>query len=104
MADWGNERVQVLDPEGKFVIKLRGEATLSKWAENFLKANDEEERARATANLEPEIEFFDDDPHEESSHIEKYFWAPCSVKLDEAGALYVTESNRHRVQVYKRGA
>ena len=103
IADWGNQRVQVLDPEGRFVIKLRGEATLSIWAENFLSANAEEGKARAGANLEPDIEFFNDDPHEESSHIEKYFWAPISVRLDDAGRLYVTDSNRHRIQVYERG-
>ena len=52
VADWGNERVQVLDPEGGFVIKLRGESTLSIWAANFLSVNVEEGKARATANLE----------------------------------------------------
>ena len=52
--------------------------------------------------MEPDIEFFNDDPHEESSHIEKYFWAPTSVKLDAEGRMYVTESNRHRVQIYSR--
>ena len=103
VADWGNERVQVLDPEGSFVMELRGEATNSKWAEEFLSINVEEAEARAKSDLEPEMEFFIDDPHEESSHIEKYFWAPISVKLDGAGRLYVTESNRHRLQIYHRG-
>ena len=102
VADWGNERVQVLDPEGGFVLKLRGEATDSKWAEDFLRINVEEAEARARSNLEPELELIDDDPHEESSHIEKYFWAPTSVRLDSAGRLYVTESNRHRVQIYQK--
>ena len=104
MADWGNERVQALDPEGRFVTKLRGQATLSKWAENFLRINVEEAEARAKSNLELDLDYFVDEPHEESSHIEKYFWAPVSVKLDATGTLYVTESNRHRIQVYKRGA
>ena len=104
VADWGNERVQVLDPEGGFVIKLRGQATLSSWAHDFLNTNVEEAEARARANLEPELEYFVDDPHEESSHIENIFWAPTSVKLDDQGMLYVTESNRHRIQVYKRGS
>ena len=103
IADWGNERVQVLDPDGGFVMKLRGEATDSKWAEAFLEINLEEAAARSKSNLEPELEFFNDDPHEESSHIEKYFWAPTSVKLDGIGRLYVTESNRHRLQIFKRG-
>ncbi len=104
VADWGNERVQVLDADGGFVQKLRGEATLSAWAANFLAINVEEGDARSRANLEPEIEYFVDDPHEESSHIEKYFWSPVSVKLDRDGNLYVTESNRHRIQVYRPGA
>ena len=104
IADWGNERVQVLDSNGGFVQCLRGEATLSTWAANFLKINEEEGAARSRANLEPEIEYFVDEPHEESSHIEKLFWSPVSVKLDRSGYLYVTESNRHRIQVYRPGA
>ena len=104
VADWGNERVQVLDPKGGFEMKLRGEATLSAWAEIFLKSNTEEAEARARANLEPSLTYFNHDPHEESSHIEKYFWSPVSVKLDGVGRLYVTEGNRHRIQVYKRGS
>ena len=104
VADWGNERVQVLDSQGGFVMKMRGEATISKWAANFLSVNEEEGAARARANLDPKIEYFVDVPHEESSHIEKFFWSPVSVKLDRAGTLFVTESNRHRIQVYKRSA
>ena len=104
VADWGNERVQVLDPEGGVVMKLRGAATISKWADEFFSSNVEEAEARATADLEPEPSSFGDDPHEESAHIEKYFWAPVSVKLDAEGRLYVTESNRHRVQVYERSS
>ena len=102
VADWGNERVQVLDSEGNFVTKLRGDATLSQWASNFLSINVEEAAARATADLDMEIDYIVDDPHEESSHIEKYFWCPVSVKLDSQGRLYVTETNRHRLQVYRR--
>ena len=101
VADWGNERVQILDPDGGFVQKLRGDATLSAWAANFLAVNVEEGGARSRANLEPEIEYFVAEPHEESSHIEKYFWSPVSVTLDREGNLYVTESNRHRIQVYQ---
>ena len=104
IADWGNERVQVLDADGAFVAKLRGEGTISDWAANFLSINREEAAARATANLEMDIDFAIDDPHEESSHIEKYFWCPSSVRLDSRGYLYVTETNRHRIQVYRRGS
>ncbi len=103
VSDWGNERVQVFDADGVFLQNLRGQAGLSKWAANFLAINREEGDARAKANLEPALEVDDsDDPHTQSAHIEKFFWAPMSVKLDDSGRVYVTEGNRHRIQVYQR--
>jgi sugar lactone lactonase YvrE len=102
VSDWGNERVQVLSKDGDFVAKLRGQATVSKWAQDFLDTNVEEAEARANSNLEPDLTPFGGDPHEESSHTEKFFWGPASVKLDAEGRLYVTESNRHRIQIYQR--
>lgn len=93
----------MLNADGAFLQMLRGEATLSKWAANFLETNKEEGEARATADLEPSIDLFDsDNPHTQSAHIEKLFWAPMSVKLDDSGRLYVTEGNRHRIQIYQR--
>ena len=103
ISDWGNERVQVLDADGRFIQQLRGQATESEWAVNFLNINREEGEARARADLEPDIPILDyDDPHEVSSHIEKLFWSPVSVKLDSDNRLYVTESNRHRIQIYRQ--
>ncbi|MCY4578473.1 MAG: NHL repeat-containing protein [Chloroflexi bacterium] len=103
VSDWGNERLQVFDSDGKFLQKLRGEAGLSKWAANFLEINREEGEARKKSNLEPVLEVDDaDDPHTQSAYIEKYFWAPMSVKLDGEGRVYVTDGNRHRIQVYRR--
>ena len=99
VADWGNHRVQVLDPEGGFVQSLRGQATVSKWAQAFLDTNVEEAAARARANLDLPLDLFDGDPHEESSHIEKFFWGPSSVKL-AGDHLYVVDSSRHRMQVF----
>ena len=103
VSDWGNERLQVLDADGVLLQKLRGEAGLSKWAANFLEINREEGEARAKSNLEPVLEVDDaDDPHTQSAYIEKYFWGPMSVKLDGEGRVYVTDGNRHRIQVYQR--
>ena len=102
VADWGNERVQVFGPDGEFVQKIRGQATNSEWAEDFLEVNVEEAGARERANLEPDIDYFNDDPHEESSHIEKLFWGPVSLMLDSERRLFITETNRHRIQVYER--
>ena len=99
VADWGNNRVQVLDPEGGFVQSLRGQATTSKWAQEWLDTNREEAAARGRSNLDLPPDLFEEDPHEKSSHIEKYFWGPSSVKLD-GDRLYVVDSSRHRMQVF----
>ena len=102
VSDWGNERVQVLAPDGTPIQVLRGEATLSKWAANFMETNREEAAARASANLTPDLpDVYGDDPHTQSAHVESLFWAPMSVKLDADGNIYVTEANRHRVQIYR---
>ena len=45
VADWGNQRVQVLDSEGNFLVKLKGEATLGKWATEYLDSQQDEFRA-----------------------------------------------------------
>ena len=104
IADWGNERVKVIDHNGVMVQNLRGEATVSRWAGEFLSSNAEENDARLSANMEINLDFLDDnDPHSESAHIEKYFWSPVSIKLDDVNRVYVTETNRHRIQVYQQG-
>ncbi len=100
VADWGNERVQVLGPDGGFIQKLRGESRLSRWAEEFFESSPHEKESRDKANLVPELTGEVETPYEEAARIEQYFWGPVSVKLDVGGRLYVTETNRHRIQVY----
>ena len=89
--------------DGRPLQVLRGEATLSKWAAGFMETNREEAAARASANLAPDLpDVYGGDPHTESAHIESLFWAPMSIKLDAAGLVYITEANRHRIQIYRR--
>ena len=102
VADWGNERVQVLDPDGRFQLKLRGEATVSKWSQEFLDVNPDESSTRDQSNLIPDLPPHLNTPYLVSTQTEPYFWGPASVTLDVEGRLYVTESARHRVQVYER--
>jgi DNA-binding beta-propeller fold protein YncE len=102
VADWGNERVQVLGPDGSFQLALRGQATLSKWAEEFFASNPDEARTRAMANLIPTVPPPLNTPYHISSQTEPYFWGPVSVKLDRYHRLYVPETNRHRVQIYQK--
>ena len=100
IADWGNQRVQVLDAEGNFITSLRGEATLGKWAVEYLNANADELDARS--RFVPEFEVDIEDEHEASARIESYFWDPVTVVLDEQERVYVLETCRHRFQVYEK--
>jgi hypothetical protein len=88
VADWGNERVQILRPDGAHLATLRGDATVSKWAREFIEASPEVAAKRqSAADLE----------------AEKRFWGAVSVRIDGTGRLYVAEHSRHRIQVYERG-
>ncbi len=102
VADWGNERVQVLGPDGSFQLILKGEATTSKWGEEYLASNPEEKAERDISNLIPELPAHLNTPYHISSQTEPYFWGPVSVSLDHEGRLYVVETNRHRFQVYQK--
>lgn len=79
---------------------MRGEGTLSKWATEFLAANPDEQVVRDQSNLIPDLPPHLSTPYLVSSQTEPYFWGPVSVTLDRQGHLYVTETNRHRFQVY----
>ena len=53
VADWGNERVQIFAPDGEVTAILRGDATMSSWAEDYLAANPDESAARRAAESGP---------------------------------------------------
>ena len=101
IADWGNERVQVLGPDGGFVAKFRGESTVSQWGMDYFIANEDELEERHKADMEPVPDpWARDIPAEQSASIEKLFWGPTSVKVDDQGRIYVVEVSRARIQVY----
>lgn len=102
VADWGNERVQVLGSDGSFHQELRGQATLSKWANEFFVSNPDEWETRKQSELIPELPDELNTPYYISSQTEPYFWGPVSVTVDCDNRLYVAETNRHRLQVYQR--
>ncbi len=103
VADWMNHRVQALAPDGRHLVTLRGEATVSKWAEEFFAANPDEWGPRQESDLFPKLPPHLQTPYHISSQTEAYFWGPTAVALDADNRLYVAETNRHRIQVYKRG-
>ena len=100
VADRGNERVQIYENNGTFAGTLRGEATLSKWAEDFFASNPDEMETRQIAQLVPELPDHIATPYHVSSQTEPYFWGPVSVHVDGNDRLYVVETNRHRIQIY----
>ena len=103
VADWGNERVQVLNPNGEFHQMLEGEATLSKWAEEWLEVNlDEYELRKESDLLVKELPSHLQSPYHKASQSEPNFWGPVSVKIDSDDRLYVTEHSRHRIQIYQQ--
>jgi DNA-binding beta-propeller fold protein YncE len=87
VADWGNNRVQVLGPDGSFRTKLLGDAGLSKWAAEYLPSNPDYMEQRAAAR---------------NREVERFLWGPTSVKFDAQGLLYICDSCRYRLQVYRR--
>ena len=87
VADWQNDRLQVFDADGSFVTKLRGEATISKWGKEKLDASPEMWLQRQKAQGLP---------------LEKRFWGPTAVEVDSENRIFVAESVRSRVQVYRK--
>jgi streptogramin lyase len=87
VADWRNDRLQVFDVEGDFITQLTGEATISKWGKEKLDANAEMWLQRQKA---------------QGLEREKQFWGPTAVAVDDENRVFVAETVRSRVQVYRK--
>ncbi len=88
VADWENDRVQVFYPSMKHKETLWGDATLSKWCEEFLAVNPEQRDQRLASGI--------------PGHEEKLFWRPSAVCTTRDGRVLVADSCRHRIQIYQR--
>ena len=102
VADWGNERVQIFAPDGEVAAILQGDATISTWAADYFSANQDEAAARQSSNLTPAVNPWRDHHRETSARIESRFWGPSSISVDSHGRIYVVDSCRHRVQIYRK--
>ena len=101
VADWGNERVIAIDQEGKLITELYGDSVPSKWALDYFNANPVEYQERLKADLNTDFTTSRTDLRDKSARIEKFLWGPTAVKLDSEGRVFIVDSCRHRVQVYK---
>ena len=90
VADWGNERIQVFVDNGILLNIMYGEATLSKWALEWLEVNKDEYSARKNSNLAiKDLPSHLHSPYHVSSQTEHLFWGPVSVKLDKENRLTI---------------
>ena len=87
VADWLNNRIQVLGPDGRFITEFTGDAGLSKWGADKIRSNPDMIRQRnGVRNFTPE----------------KVLWAPVAVKVDARGRVIIADTTRHRFQVYQK--
>ena len=88
VTDFKNDRLQVFDAEGSFITKLTGEATLSQWGKERVELDPFAVKGREIAQ----------GLHER----EKAFQGPIAVEVDDEGRVFVVESTRHRLQVFRK--
>ena len=89
IADWRNDRVQVFGQDGSHTETLIGDATLSKWCQEFLDVNPEQASWRENAGLFEQ---------------EKRFWRPAAIETSSDGLVLIADSCRHRIQIYNRAS
>lgn len=85
VADWRNDRVQVFDNSGGHTETLIGDATLSKWCQEFIDVNPEQAGWRENAGLFEQ---------------EKRFWRPSAIETNADGLVLIADACRHRIQIY----
>ena len=88
VTDFKNDRLQVFDADGSFITKLMGEATLSKWGRERVNVDPNMMRRREMAIGLDERE--------------KLFQGPIAVEVDNEGRIFVVETSRQRVQVFRK--
>ena len=87
VADRGNNRLQVFRADGGFIAKMKGDGTLSKWG---------------TAKVDANAEMWKERENAHEMEREKLFSSPIAVEVDNEGRIFVVESARHRIQVYRK--
>ncbi len=87
VADWHNDRVQVFDAQGEYITHFIGDATMSTWGAQLMLANPVMEGHRQTAKY----------PEREGR-----LYRPRSVKVDGENRIFIVDSNKGRLQVYRK--
>ena len=91
VVDWGHDRVNVYNPEGQYVTKFIGDCHgYSKWAQARMNSDPE-----GMSKQRAEVSDFT---------IERVFFQPTGIEVDEQGRILVVDTGRHRIQIYEKVA
>jgi DNA-binding beta-propeller fold protein YncE len=88
VTDFKNDRLQVFYADGSYITQLTGDATLSKWGRERLELDPGMMRGRDRAQGLMERE--------------KQFNGPIAVEVDDVGRVFIVETARQRLQVYRK--
>ena len=88
VTDFKNDRLQVFYADGSYITQLTGDATLSKWGRERLELDPGMMRGRDRAQGLMERE--------------KQFNGPIAVEVDDEGRVFIVETARQRLQVYRK--
>lgn len=92
VTDWGTKRVQVYEPDGRFITSLWGEATdWSRWAQERMDANPDLRKGMRRVSPIRLAEM-------------GRFFRPTGIMVDQDDRVIVAESQHHRLQVYQKVA
>ncbi|MDI3314035.1 MAG: NHL repeat-containing protein [Mycobacterium sp.] len=86
VSDWGHDCVQMFDEQGRHRGTLVGDASLSRWAQQWLEMYPQVNQRRQEANRYEE---------------ERRFFRPVGMVIGPEGQLLVADSGRHRIQIYE---
>ena len=88
VVDWLNHRVQVFTSDFRYITHFSGDATMSKWGEQTLRANPSYMRMWGLVR--------------NGSPMQR-FWFPIAVQVDEQGRVIIADGCRFRLQIYMKG-
>ena len=87
VADWLNDRVQVFTPDFRYITTFTGDATISKWGHDSLRANPSmTQMLGLVTDMRP---------------LQR-LWGPAAVAVDNQGRIIIADCMRHRLQVYQK--
>ena len=87
VADWSNDRVQVLTPDGRYITAFTGDGGLGKWGDDKLHVNWEMVISRGLVR---------------DLKDERALWHPMTLLIDDEGRVLIIDSDHHRIQVYQK--